>query len=234
MQSLEVHVLVEIYSDVVCPWCYIGKRRFEKALAEFEGRDDVEVVWKPYQLDPRAPAQAAPALDAYARKFGGPDEALRITDHLADMGRAEGLDLDFTIAQRANTLDAHRLLWLAEHEGDQDAVKERLLRAYFTEGRDVSDVDELVALAADAGMDADRVRTYLASDEGTAEVRAEIAEAVERGITAVPTFVFEGQWAVPGAQDPDTMLMVLRRVQDRIVAPVPAAAEGCADDACEV
>ena len=83
-------------------------------------------------------------------------------------------------------------------------------------------------------MDADRVRAYLASDEGTAEVRAEIAEAVERGVTAVPTFVFEGQWAVPGAQDPDTMLMVLRRVQDRIVAPVPAAAEGCADDACEV
>jgi predicted DsbA family dithiol-disulfide isomerase len=227
-------VQVEIYSDVVCPWCYIGKRRFEKALAEFEGRDDVQVVWKPYQLDPRAPTLPTPALDAYARKFGGPDEALRITGHLADMGRAEGLDLDFTIAQRANTLDAHRLLWLAEREGDQDAVKERLLRAYFTEGRDVADVDELVAVAADAGMDADRVRTYLASDEGTAEVRAEIAEAVERGITAVPTFVFEGQWAVPGAQDPDTMLRVLRRVQDRIVAPAPAEAEGCADDTCEI
>ena len=225
---------VEIYSDVVCPWCYIGKRRFEKALAEFEGRDDVEVVWKPYQLDPRAPTHAAPALDAYARKFGGPDEALRITNHLADMGRAEGLDLDFTIAQRANTLDAHRLLWLAEHEGDQDAGEGTAAAGLLHRGPRCRR-RRRAGCAGRRRRDGRRAGAHLPrSEEGTAEVRAEIAEAVERGITAVPTFVFEGRWAVPGAQDPDTMLMVLRRVQDRIVAPVPAAGEGCADDACEV
>jgi predicted DsbA family dithiol-disulfide isomerase len=228
-------VLVEIYSDVVCPWCYIGKRRFERALAEFEGRDDVEVVWRPYQLDPRAPAQPTPALDGYARKFGGPEQALRITSQMTEVGRAENLELDFTQAQRANTFDAHRLLWLAEREGDQDAVKEALLAAYFTEGRDVSDVDELVAIGAAAGLEAERVRSMLTSDEGRAEVQAELRTAVERGITAVPTFVFEGQWAVPGAQDPDTMLMVLRRVKERLGAAVTVpATDTCADDACDL
>jgi predicted DsbA family dithiol-disulfide isomerase len=228
-------VLVEIYSDVVCPWCYIGKRRFERALAEFEGRDDVEVVWRPYQLDPRAPAQPTPALDGYARKFGGPEQALRITSQMTEVGRAEDLELDFTQAQRANTFDAHRLLWLAEREGDQDAVKEALLAAYFTEGRDVSDLDELVAIGAAAGLEAERVRSMLTSDEGRAEVQAELRTAVERGITAVPTFVFEGQWAVPGAQDPDTMLMVLRRVKERLGAAVTVpATDTCADDACDL
>jgi predicted DsbA family dithiol-disulfide isomerase len=210
-------VRVEIYSDVVCPWCYIGKRRFEQARERFDG--DVEVVWKPYQLDPRAPTEATPALDAYARKFGGPEEALRITQRLADVGRSEGLDLDFGTAQRANTFDAHRLLWLARGEGGQDAVKERLLRAYFTEGRDIADPEVLVSVAAAAGLDAERVRAFLGSDEGAAEVRGEIQEGLERGVTAVPTFVFEGVWAVPGAQEPDTMLAVLERVRQRLAAP---------------
>ena len=226
---------VEIYSDVVCPWCYIGKRRFERALAEYEDADDVEIVWKPYQLDPRAPKDPTPALDAYARKFG-PD-AQRITDHMTEIGRTEGLTMDFGIAQRANTFDAHRLLWLAEHEGDQDATKERLLRAYFTEGVDVADHAELTRLAAEAGLPAERVSAFLASDEGAAEVREEMMIGLERGVTAVPTFVFEGVWAVPGAQEPETMLLVLRRVRDRLGDAAPAgdeAAGACDDEACEV
>lgn len=205
---------VEIYSDVVCPWCYIGKRRFEQALAQFEGHADVEVVWKPHQLDPRAPSQPTPALDAYARKFG-PD-AEKITEHMAAVGRTEGLDMNYAIAQRANTFDAHRLLWLAEREGDQNALKELLLRAYFSEGVDVASHAELARLASEAGMDRTGVEAFLASDEGVAEVREEIQFGLERGVTAVPTFVFEGQWAVPGAQDPDTMLTVLRRVSERL------------------
>jgi predicted DsbA family dithiol-disulfide isomerase len=216
-RRLSTLVRVEIYSDVVCPWCYIGKRRFERALERFDG--NVEVVWKPYQLDPRAPTEATPALDAYARKFGGPDEALRITQRLADVGRSEGLELDFGIAQRANTFDAHRLLWLAHRQGGQDAVKEGLLRAYFTEGRDIADHEVLVAVAETTGLDGERVRAFLAGDEGGDEVRAEILEGLERGVNAVPTFVFEGVWAVPGAQDPDTMLAVLERVRQRLATP---------------
>lgn len=205
---------VEIYSDVVCPWCYIGKHRFEKALARFEGRDGVEVVWKPHQLDPRAPSQPTPALDAYARKFG-PD-AEEITEHMAAVGRAEGLEMNFAIAQRANTFDAHRLLWLASREGDQSALKELLLRAYFSEGVDVANHAELARLGSEANMGRARVEAFLASDEGAAETREEIMFGLERGVTAVPTFVFEGQWAVPGAQEPETMLAVLRRVSERL------------------
>ena len=238
-------MLVEIYSDVVCPWCYVGKRRFEKALAEFDGRDDVRVVWRPFQLDPRAPAQPTPSLDGYARKFGGPAAAIEITGRMTQMAEAEGLDFDFGIAQRANTLDAHRLIWLGGQLGVQDAVKERLLRAYFTEGVDVADHDELTRLGTEAGLPAERVRAMLGSDEGFAEVRAEIEEGLERGVSAVPTFVFEGTWAVPGAQDPTTMLAVLRRVQEKLgqatadasVSPAAATdgdADACADDACDV
>jgi predicted DsbA family dithiol-disulfide isomerase len=225
---------LEIYSDVVCPWCYIGKRRFERALEAFEDRDQVEVVWRPFQLDPRAPEQPSPALDAYARKFGGPEEALRITNHLTEVARDDGLELDFTIAQRSNTFAAHRLLWLAEREGDQDAVKEGLLRAYFTEGLDVADTGVLKEIAVAAGMDGGRVAAFLAGDEGTAEVREELLCGLERGITAVPTFVFEGQWAVPGAQDPDTLVTVLRRVRDRLGAAATAPAETCTDETCEM
>jgi predicted DsbA family dithiol-disulfide isomerase len=235
-------VKVEIYSDVVCPWCYIGKRRFESALEQYEHADEVEVVWRPFQLDPRAPSTPAPALDGYARKFGGPAAAAQITDRLTSMGAEEGLDFDFGIAQRANTFDAHRLLWLAERDCGptaQDRVKERLLRAYFTEGRDVADHAELTRIATEAGLDGDHVAKFLASTDGVAEVQAEIVEGLERGVTAVPTFVFEGQWSVPGAQDPETMLIVLRRVRERLGGEAPAAQAGadanaCTDDACEL
>ncbi len=231
-------VKVEIYSDVVCPWCYIGKRRFEQALRDFDGRDEVEVVWRPFQLDPRAPSEPSPALDAYARKFGGPDEAMRITEHLTEMAKQDGLELDFSIAQRANTFSAHRLLWLAEREGDQDTMKEVLLRAYFSDGLDVADAEVLSHLAAEAGLDPARVAAFLASDEGEAEVREEIMVGLERGVTAVPTFVFEGQWSVPGAQDPTTMLTVLRRVRERLgttaAAPDTQSAPACTDEACDV
>src|SRR4051812_48707032 len=117
---------VEIWSDVVCPWCYIGKRRFEAALARFDHADEVEIVFRPYQLDPRASSVATPALDGYARKFGGHDQAVKITQHLAETAAADGVTLDFARALRANTFDAHRLLWLAGEQGMQVPMKERL------------------------------------------------------------------------------------------------------------
>lgn len=207
---------VEIWSDVVCPWCYIGKRRFETAAAELADEVDLQVVYRAYQLDPTAPlGPGRPVADAYAAKFGGPERATEIIRHVSSIAAGEGLAFDMDRALRANTLAAHRLLWLAEATGHQVALKERLLRAYFCEGVDVGDADALAACAADVGMPHDRVRAYLDSDDGVAQVHAQLRAAAEADITAVPTFVLDGRWAVPGAQDADTFVNVIRRLLER-------------------
>jgi predicted DsbA family dithiol-disulfide isomerase len=209
-------VTVEIWSDVVCPWCYIGKRRFEKAAEQL--RDDVqlEVVFRPYQLDPTAsPGKASPVREAYAKKFGGPERADQILAQVTSVAATEGIEFHMEKALRANTLLAHRLLWLAEATGHQYALKERLLQAYFVDGSDVGDPDVLATCAADVGMPADRVRAFLDSDDGAAEVAAQLAFAADAEITAVPTFVIDSKWAIPGAQDPDTFVKVIHRLLER-------------------
>jgi predicted DsbA family dithiol-disulfide isomerase len=209
-------VSVEIWSDVVCPWCYIGKRRFEKAVEQLRDEVRFEVVFRPYQLDPSAsPGRTAPVRDAYARKFGGPERADQILAQVTSVARAEGIDFHMEKALRANTLLAHRLLWLAEATGHQYALKERLLQAYFVDGLNVGDPEVLTGCAADVGMPADRVRGFLDSDDGTAEVASQLAFAVEAEITGVPTFVIDGKWAIPGAQDPDTFVKVVHRLLER-------------------
>ncbi|MEM8618999.1 MAG: DsbA family oxidoreductase [Actinomycetota bacterium] len=213
-------VSVEIYSDVVCPWCYIGKRKFEAGLAEFRaehGADvDVDVAFRPFQLDPTAsPGRSGPVFDAYAQKFGGPERAQEILDHVTSAAAATGIEFRMDRALRANTLLAHRLLWLSEQTESpvtQDAMKERLLRAYFHDGIDIGDPDALADLAADEGFDHATVREFFDSDRGNAEVAAELRGAADRGVTAVPTFVFNDTWAVPGAQEPETFARVLTKM----------------------
>ncbi len=206
-------VSVEIWSDVVCPWCYIGKRRFEKAVDELKDEVQIDVVYRAYQLDPTAsPGKAAPVIEAYAKKFGGPERAEQIIGHVTSVAAEEGLDFHMERALRANTLLAHRLLWLAEATGHQCALKERLLQAYFVDGLNVGDPDVLAQCAAEVGMPHDEVRAFLDSDDGVAEVRAQLEFAAQAEITAVPTFVLDGKWAVPGAQDPDTFVQVIRRL----------------------
>jgi predicted DsbA family dithiol-disulfide isomerase len=215
------HVEVEIWSDVVCPWCYIGKRRFETAVAELSDEMDVEIVFRPYQLDPTAsPGKAGPVLDAYAKKFGGRERAQQIIDHVTQVAAESGIEFRMDRALRASTLLAHRLLWFARPTGHQIALKERLLKAYFIDGLDIGDPEVLAGCAEDVGLDAQRVRDFLDSDEGIAEVRGELLSAAEMEITAVPTFVFDGRWMVPGAQDPDTFVQVLRRVVAKRTADV--------------
>jgi predicted DsbA family dithiol-disulfide isomerase len=209
-------VSVEIWSDVVCPWCYIGKRRFEKAVEQLRDEVQFEVVFRPYQLDPTAsPGKAAPVREAYAKKFGGPERADQILAQVTSVAAAEGIEFHMEKALRANTLLAHRLLWLAEATGHQYALKERLLQAYFVDGLNVGDPDVLAGCAADVGMPADRVRDFLESDDGTAEVAAQLAFAADAEISAVPTFVIDGKWAIPGAQDPDTFVKVIHRLLER-------------------
>jgi predicted DsbA family dithiol-disulfide isomerase len=217
-------ITVDIYSDVVCPWCYIGKRKFETALSQVgDGLGvDVEVTYRPHQLDPTAsPDTATPVAEAYARKFGGPERAAQILDHVTRAASEVGIEFHMDRALRANTLLAHRLLWLAAQPDSpvaQALLKERLLRAYFSDGLDVGDPDVLADCAAEVGFDRDEVDAFLASDRGIAEVQAELREGYEQGITAVPTFVFEGRWAIPGAQEPDTFVRVLEKMADRATA----------------
>lgn len=216
---------VEIWSDVVCPWCYIGKRRFETALAALTGGTDpvdatVEVIYRAYQLDPSAPrGTSTPVREAYAKKFGGPERADAIIEHLTTTAEADGLHFRMDIAQRSNTVLAHRLLWkTAVDHGTtlQHRLKERLLAAYFTEGCNVGDTDTLAALAAEILPEsAAEIVEFLESDRGKGEVNEELAQAAAHGITGVPTYVINGQWAIPGAQDPETFERVIRRAVER-------------------
>ncbi|MGA5701577.1 DsbA family oxidoreductase [Peterkaempfera bronchialis] len=233
---------VEIYSDIACPWCYVGKRRFERALAAYPGADTVEVAYRPYQLAPEASPEAEPLEPVLRRKFG--DRVSEMHAHLAEVGSREGIAFDFANAKSVNTLLAHRLLHLAETEYGttaQATLKNALLHAYFVEGGNVGDRDQLTELAVAAGLDRDRVTAYLASDEGTAEVQARISEAQLMGITAVPTFVFEGKWAVQGAQEASTFLQVLEQVAAETATPTPntptpntPTADDCADGSCAI
>lgn len=208
---------VEVYSDVVCPWCAIGKAKFELAVAEYVavGGGPVEIVWRPFQLDPMAPSTGSPVLEVYAKKFGGMEKAEQITSHVTAVAATVGWNFNFAIAKRANTFDAHRLLAYALEVGGsavQGQVKTALLVAYFTEGRNVGDVEELIAIATSCGLDGAAVAAMLASGALVHETREEMDRAVELGISAVPSFVFNGVGVLPGAQEPEQFLRILRRL----------------------
>jgi predicted DsbA family dithiol-disulfide isomerase len=225
---------VEIYSDVACPWCYVGKRRFEQALAAFPG--EVEVVFRPYQLDPAAGPAPRPMLEVLAEKYG--PQAAGMARNVADQARGDGITMNFDRVLAANTLSAHRLLWLAEREygpAVQRTLAEALFDAHFTAGADIGDAAVLAELAARAGMDAERARAFLASDEGRPEVEAEIAEARGLGITAVPTFVFAGKYGVQGAQPASSFLQALEAVaRETGSSPSASGSDGCEDGSCAV
>jgi predicted DsbA family dithiol-disulfide isomerase len=206
-------VRVEIWSDVVCPWCAIGKRRFESALARFEHRADVEVRWRSFELDPTAARTVdVSSTQRLADKYGvSLDQARAMQQRVTDAGAAEGLDLRYDLARPGNTADAHRVLHLAADRGVQSAVKERLLLGYFTEGEPIADRRALSRLAACAGLDADGTARMLDSDDYLAEVRADEAEARALGIQGVPFFVFDRRYGVSGAQPAEVMLQVLER-----------------------
>lgn len=213
---------VEIWSDVVCPWCYIGKKKFEDAVANLasEGSQlDLEISFRPFQLDPSAPVGGtSPVRDAYAKKFGGPEKADKIIAHVSNVAAQAGITFNMDRAVRANTLLAHRLMYLALRDygpSAQREMKQALLEAYFTNGENVADDEVLIAAAARAGIERSVVEEWLAGDDGDAEVRRDIIEAGELGITAVPTFVIDGRWAIPGAQDVEVFERALRRMNDR-------------------
>src|SRR3954447_4265891 len=184
---------VEIWSDIACPWCYVGKRRLEAALAEFEHRDEVAITWRSFELDPPAPCERGGDRAAHlAEKYGTTRErALEMQRHMTDVAATEGLEFRFDRARSGNTFDAHRLLHLAAEHGMQDAVKERVMRAYLTEGRLVGDPEVLEELGAEAGLPRQAVAEVLATDRYAAEVREDERTAAALGIHAVPFFVVD-------------------------------------------
>jgi predicted DsbA family dithiol-disulfide isomerase len=226
---------VEIYSDVVCPWCYIGERRFERALSAFPRAEAVEVVFRPFQLDPNTPATAVPMKEYLEKRFGRRAEGIH--GQVDGAARGEGIEFNWDRALAVNTRTAHRLLRLAEHEygpGTQRALAGKLFALHFTDGGDLSDPGELSAAAVEAGMDRSRVEAYLASDEGVPELEAEFEAAREMGIQAVPTFVFDGKFAVQGAQSAANFLAALEEVWPADSPVETAEAGACVDGACEI
>lgn len=204
---------VEIWSDVVCPWCYIGKRRFEAALARFAHRDEVTVVWRSFELDPDAPPRGAHNLNAYlAQKYAvSLDEAAAMNERVTELAAAEGLEYQLDRALHGNTFDAHRLIHMAAAHGLQATAKERLLRAYFSEGLAISEHETLVALGAEIGLDGAEVRAMLAGDAFADDVRADEARAAGFGIRGVPFYVFGERYGVSGAQSSAMFLSALEQ-----------------------
>ncbi len=211
---------IDIWSDVVCPWCYIGKRKFESALSNLGDEISVNVTYRAYQLDPTAsPGKTEPVRGVYERKFGGPQQADKIIAHVSSVAAEAGLEFRMDEAQRANTLLAHRLIWKAGQPDSpiaQSEVKELLLASYFTNGKNIGDPDELAILMETLGADRSETIRFLESGEGEQEVKSELLGASQLGITAVPTYVVEGQWSIPGAQEAETFERVLRRLADRM------------------
>ena len=237
-----VNLKVEVWSDVVCPWCYIGKRRFEAALARFAHRDEVNVLWRSFELDVSAPpstAEQGTYAERLARKYRcSVVEAQAMVDNMTAMAAKEGLDFRFDLARPGNTFDAHRLLHLALAHGRQDELKERLDRATFAEGSPVSDHSALRALSTQVGLPEAEVDAVLTSDRYSEAVRADEAQARAYGISAVPFFVVDGRYAISGAQPADTVLLTLdkawsERPPHTLVTP-GGSAPSCEGDSCAV
>jgi predicted DsbA family dithiol-disulfide isomerase len=211
---------VDIWSDVVCPWCYIGKRRFERAMADFEHAGQVELHWRAFELDPNAPpVREGDPSARLARKYGiTMEEARAAQERLSTLAAAEGLQYRLDATRSGNSFDAHRVIHLAGERGLQNEVKERFLAAYLCESQAIGEPAVLLREAVRAGLDGAEVEEVLGGDAHGAEVRADETEASDREITGVPFFVVGGRFGIPGAQDADTILAILRRAWARQAA----------------
>jgi predicted DsbA family dithiol-disulfide isomerase len=205
---------IDIFSDVICPWCFIGKRRLERAL-ELQPQTDVEIHWRAFQLNPDMPVQGM-ARQAYLQaKFGGPERATQIYETIRQNGEKEGLDFQFDrIGTTPKTVMAHRLIRFASERGASDALVERLFKAYFYEGQNIGDLDTLAAIAEEVGLDRDETAEHLGGTEGVADVLAETRFAYENGINGVPCFIFERRYALAGAQEPEAFFPLFELVRN--------------------
>ncbi|TXD39820.1 DsbA family oxidoreductase [Lujinxingia vulgaris] len=234
-------MLIEIWSDVVCPWCYIGKRRFESALSDFRNAHpevEVNIAWRSFELDPGAPQQRTePMVEHLAKKYGmSVARAREIQTQVSDAARDEGLAFDLDAAKSGNTFNAHRLIHLAQEKGLGDAMKERFLKAYFTEGKAIGDSEVLLPLADEVGLERGDAEAALHDEATSRAVRDDEALASELGIRGVPFFVIDRRVGISGAQPPATFLQVLQEALQSSPgdAPAPSDDAACTDDGCAV
>jgi predicted DsbA family dithiol-disulfide isomerase len=244
-KSEECAVKVEIWSDVVCPWCYLGKRHFEEALSQFGHADQVQVEWRSFELDPDAPTQVGrPLNELLQRKYGMTQEqAVAANERMTGLAADVGLEYHLEAAQPGNTFDAHRLIHLAARHGRGDAMKERLLAAYFTEGRSVGDRQTLVSLATEVGLDPGEVATVLAGEEFATEVRQDESRARALGVSGVPFFVIDETYGISGAQPAEVLLGAMEQAWSEthpltVIGAAGAIPDGesaaCTDDSCPI
>ena len=224
---------IDVWSDIACPWCYVGKRRLETALAKFP--HEVEIVWRSFELDPSAPKlrDNNNYIERLATKYRLPvAQAQQMIDRMTRVGVDEGLDFRFDRVRAGNTFDAHRVLHLARERGKQAALKDRFMRGYFSEGLAIGDREALVAPAVEVGLDKMEVHDVLDSDRYADDVRRDEQLAAELGISGVPFFVMAGRLGVSGAQAPDVLLGALERAREDVTAEETAGGEVCGPDGC--
>lgn len=204
-------IKVDVISDIICPWCYIGKRRLEKAVA-LAGLDDVQVQWHPFQLNPQMPKAGMNRKEYRTAKFGSWERSLDLDAQVTAAGIEEKIPFAFERIDRTpNTFDAHRLIWLAEQGGVQDAVVEALFRAYFTEGRDITSIPTLLDVVSDAGLDRGRTEALLSGDDGVEVIQAAEEQAHRAGIRGVPFYIIDGTLALSGAREPSDFLAAFKQ-----------------------
>lgn len=221
---------IEIWSDVMCPFCYIGKRKFEQALQQFPQHEQVQVEWRAFQLDPGIKSMPGKSISQYLaeRKGWSMEQAVAANNHVTAIAAEVGLQYQMDKAVPANSFNAHRLSHLAARHGLQDKAEERLFAAYFTEGKDISDVDTLVQLGIEIGLPAEAVQSMLQGDAFTTDVKKDISEAEQLGISGVPFFVLDRKYAVSGAQAPAVFLQALQTAWTEVakLQTVTAVSEG--------
>lgn len=226
---------IDIWSDIACPYCYIGKRHLEAALARFPHAEEVQINWRSFELDPQAPAKSSGDLyDRLAQKYRMPrQQAQQMTSSVESMGRSVGIDFDFAHAVPVNTHQAHRLLHLAAEHGVQDQAKEALFQAYFLQGKDLSEFPVLVSIGESLGLDGKLIAATLQSDAFTQEVREDEEFAHQIGVQGVPFFVFDQKYAVRGAQPVEGFVQTLESVWEKNQASVEVSGEACDVEGCD-
>jgi len=218
-------ITIDIVSDTVCPWCFIGKRRLERALAEKGAEPKVFIGWRPFQLNPDMPSEGMDRKDYLAAKFGGEQGAQRVYDNIRQAGAGEGIEFNFSsVGRTPNTINSHRLIDRAGQDGKQDAVVEGLFQAYFLDGQDIGDTEVLVDIAVAGGLEGDAIRAYLESDEDVERIRGEDAMARRMGVQGVPCFILNRKYAISGAQDPQVFLQAIAQIEAEM-ANEPASAD---------
>ena len=226
---------VEFWSDIVCPWCYIGKRRFEKALSQFEHGTEVEVIWRSFELDPSSPRQGGDLVAALSKKMGrSTDEVKQMMAQITNLAAQDGLEYRFDLAKPGNTLDAHRLIHFASDQGLVEELNEYLYRAYFTEGVPVSDIEALIQVAVKAGLDENATREMLASDKYTDAVRSDEGRAHSLNVSGVPFVLVNDKYAISGAQSTEVFLDALRQAWNEAhpITVIGGTGNSCDDGNC--